>query len=431
MGKLNKFMEEKFIPVSTKIANNKYLKSVATGSMSLMAVIMVGAIFSLLSSIPFAPYTNLIESTGIKKVLEFVPKVTTDLLAVYMAFSVAYNAAKEFGKKEIAFNNGIFSLVSFMLLVPLQEIMQEGAYAPDTMMNLSYLGAKGVFVALITGILVTIIHCFIVNKNWTIKMPNGVPEQVSKSFISLIPAFVILIVFSLIKAGFAATSYESANNFIYTMIQTPVQNLTGSLPAFIIIVILSQVLWFFGIHGTYTVLPIFMPIWMGYIQDNTAALAAGQAIPNIYNVGLFNLTTIGGCGGTLGLVILMFFFAKSKRYKTFSKIVLPCGVFNTNEPLVFGMPIMLNTVLLIPFIITPAIILLLAVFFINIGLMPAPVGLMIPASTPPIFSGIMQGSWRLSLFEVFAIALQIGIYLPFFKVLDKQALKEEKEKQNN
>lgn len=81
-----------------------------------------------------------------------------------MAFSVAYNAAKEFGKKEIAFNNGIFSLVSFMLLVPLQEIMQEGAYAPDTMMNLSYLGVKGVFVALITGILMTVIHCFIVNK---------------------------------------------------------------------------------------------------------------------------------------------------------------------------------------------------------------------------------------------------------------------------
>ena len=149
-----------------------------------------------------------------------------------------------------------------------------------------------------------------------------------------------------------------------------------------------------------------------------------------YNVGLFNLTTIGGCGGTLGLVILMFFFAKSQRYKTFSKIVLPCGIFNTNEPLVFGMPIMLNAVLLIPFIITPLIILLLAVLFINIGLMPAPVGLMIPASTPPIFSGIMQGSWRLAVFEVFAIALQIGIYLPFFKVLDKQALKEE-ETQNN
>ena len=139
MGKLNKFMEEKFIPVSTKIANNKYLKSVATGSMSLMAVIMVGAIFSLLSSIPFAPYTNFIESTGIKKVLEFVPKVTTDLLAVYMAFSVAYNAAKEFGKKEIAFNNGIFSLVSFMLLVPLEEIMKEGAFAPDTLININYL----------------------------------------------------------------------------------------------------------------------------------------------------------------------------------------------------------------------------------------------------------------------------------------------------
>lgn len=431
MNKLKKFMEEKFIPTSTKIGNNKYLKSIAGGSMGLMAVIMVGAIFSLLSSIPFAPYTNFIESIGIKTVLDFVPKVTTDLLAVYMAFSVAYNAAKEFGHKEIAFNNGIFSLVSFMLLVPLQQVMQEGAFQPDTLINLNYLGSRGAFVALITGVIVTMIHCFIVNKNWTIKMPEGVPEQVSKAFVSLIPAFVILIVFSLIKAGFAATSYKSANNFIYSMIQTPVQNLTGSLPAFIIIVLLAQILWFFGVHGSYTVLPIFMPIWMGYIQENTAAVAAGQAIPHIYNVGLNNLTTIGGCGGTLGLVIVMFFFAKSERYKTFSKMVLPCGIFNVNEPLVFGMPIMLNVVLLIPFILTPLIILLLAVLFINIGLMPAPVGLMIPSSTPPILSGLMQGSWRLSVFEVFAIALSAVIYLPFFKVLDNQALKEEQAAKNN
>jgi PTS system cellobiose-specific IIC component len=121
----------------------------------------------------------------------------------------------------------------------------------------------------------------------------------------------------------------------------------------------------------------------------------------------------------------MFFFAKSKRYKAFSKIVMPCGLFNVNEPVVFGMPLMLNPITLIPFLLTPLLVLFLAYFAIKFNIMPAPIGLMIPASTPPIFSGLMQGSWKISVFEVFVIFLSAGIYFPFFKILDNQALKEE------
>jgi PTS system cellobiose-specific IIC component len=258
-------------------------------------------------------------------------------------------------------------------------------------------------------------------------MPDGVPEQVSKSFTALIPAFLILIIFSLIRVGFSLTSYESANNFIYTILQTPLQHLTGSLPAFILIVLISQLLWFFGVHGSYTVLPIFLPIWLGYIGENSAAYAAGKAMPHVFNIGLFDITTLGGCGATLGLVIVMFFFAKSERYKAFSKMVLPCGIFNVNEPVIFGMPLMLNPVIFIPFLLIPVAILLMAYAAIKLNLMPAPIGMMIPASTPPIFSGLMQGSWRISVFQVFAVLFSAVVYYPFFKALDKQALKEENE----
>lgn len=425
MEKFNKFMEEKFVPIASKVGANRYLKSLSVGSMSLMAIIMVGAIFSLLGTIPWEPYQQFIANTGLKQLFGFAPRVTTDLMAVYMVVGVAYSAAKIFNHEELAFNNTILALASFMILVPLKDILAEGAFAPDTFINISYLGAKGIFLALITGIIVTKIYCFIVNKKWTIKMPEGVPEQVSNAFISLIPAFVILILFSLIKLGFSATSFGTANDFIYKMLQAPLQNLASSLPTFIIIVLLSQVLWFFGVHGTYTVLPIFMPIWIGYIGENTAAYAAGQAVPFAFNVGLFNLTTLGGCGTTIGLVISMFFFAKSKRYKAFSKIVMPCGLFNVNEPVVFGMPLMLNPITIIPFMLTPLLVLILAYLAIKLNIMPAPVGLMIPASTPPIISGLMQGSWKLSVFEVFVIILSAVIYFPFFKVLDNQALKEE------
>lgn len=211
----------------------------------------------------------------------------------------------------------------------------------------------------------------------------------------------------------------------------PLQSMACSLPTFIVLVILAQVLWFFGVHGSYATLPLFFPIWMGYISENTAAVAAGKQVPYIYNFGLYNLTTLGGSGTTIGLVIVMFFCAKSKRYKAFSKIVMPCGLFNINEPVVFGMPVILNPVIFIPFLITPLIVLMLAYLSIRLGIIPAPIGLMIPSSTPPIFSGLMQGSWKLSVFEVFVIMLSAAIYYPFFKILDNQALKEEVDGEEN
>lgn len=427
MSKLNKFMEEKFVPVATKISSNSYLKAISAGSMNLMAIIIVGAIFSLLGSISYGPYQSLITSTGLKTVFSFAPKVTTDLIAIYMVFSVAFNGAKIFGQGEYAFESGMISLVSYLLLIPQTEVMPQGAFQPDVLINVQYLGARGIFLALITGVVVTKLYAFFIKKKLTIKMPEGVPVQVSNSFTALIPAFIILAIFSLVRVGFSLTSFGSANSFIYTMLQTPLQHLTGSLPAFILIVVLAQILWFFGVHGSYTVLPIFFPIWLGYIAENSAAYAAGQPIPHIFNFALYDITTIGGCGSTLGLVIVMFLFAKSKRYKTFSKMVLPCGIFNVNEPVVFGMPLMLNAVIFIPFVLVPVATLLMAYALIKTNIMPAPIGILIPGSTPPIFSGLMQGSWKISVFQAFAILFSAVVYYPFFKVLDNQALKQENE----
>lgn len=425
MNNFMKFMEEKFVPVAGKIGNNRYLKSLSVGSMSLMAIIMVGSIFSLLGSIAWAPYQSFITSTGLKQLFEFAPKITTDLMGLYMVFGVAYNAAKIFDHEELAFNNAILALASFLILIPFKVVQEEGSFMPVSYINVAYLGPKGIFLALIIAIIVTKIYCFIVERKWTIKMPAGVPEQVSNAFTSLIPSFVILILFSAVRIGFSLTSFGTANDFIYSVVQIPLQSLASSLPTFIILVVLAQVFWFFGIHGSYATLPLFIPMWMGYIGENTAAVAAGKEIPFVFNVGLYNLTCLGGAGTTIGLVLVMFFFAKSKRYKAFSKVVAPCGLFNVNEPVVFGMPLMLNPVTLIPFLITPLLVLLLGYLFIKMNLMPAPIGLMIPSSTPPIFSGLMQGSWKLSVFEVFVIFLSGAIYYPFFKVLDNQALKEE------
>ena len=262
-------------------------------------------------------------------------------------------------------------------------------------------------------------------------MPAGVPQNVSNSFTALIPGTIIVAIFAILNWLFTLTPWGNAEDAVYGLLQTPLSVLTGSLPAFMIAVVLSQVLWFFGIHGSYTILPIFMPIWMGYLADNAAAMAAGQPIPHVFNCGMFDLTTIGGCGCTIGLVIVMAIFAKSERYKTFAKIVLPCGLFNINEPLIYGFPLMLNAAMIIPFVVMPLISLVLGYVAIALGLMPAPVGLIGVTSMPIFFGGLLQGSWKIGVFQIVITIISCFVYYPFFMAMDKQALAEEKAAEEN
>ncbi|MDU1034266.1 PTS sugar transporter subunit IIC [Clostridium sp.] len=421
MKKFIQFMEDKFVPLANKISNNLYLKTISNGSMNLLGIIMLGSLFTVITSIAWEPYQNFLASTWIGTLLSYVPDFTIDLLALYMAFSVAYNGAKIFGIEKSALNSGLISVVSFLLLTPLNTTALEGA----TFLDVSYLGAKGVFAALIVAVITVKVMQFFVTRNIVIKMPEGVPTRVTESFTSLIPAVVIVLLFGLAKIGFAATEYETANGFIYTILQAPLQSLTGSLPAFLCLILIAQLLWFFCIHGSMTVLPILFPIFLGYLAENTAAVEAGLTAPNPINFGLYDLACLGGCGATIGLVIVMFFFSKSKRYKAFSKVVLPCGLFSVNEPVIFGMPLMLNVMMLIPFLITPVIIVSLGYFLIQIGIITPTIGVLGAGSLPPVIHGIVQGSLSFGIFEIFATIISMAIYYPFFKVLDNQALKEE------
>lgn len=423
MNKFMNMMEKYLVPLANKISANRYLKTISNGSMALLGVIMLGSLFTVVSSITWDPYQSFLTSTGLGTLFSYVPDYTIDLLALYMAFSIGYQGAKIFEIGDKAFNAGAISLVCFLLLTPINATALEGS----TFLDIAYLGAKGVFVALITGIITVKILELFVKKNFTIKMPNGVPSMVMESFSALVPAAVIVFVFALIKLGFANTSFETANNFIYTMLQTPIQSLTGSLPAFLVLILIAQLLWFFGVHGSMTVLPILFPVFLGYLAENTAAVEAGGIAPNVINFGLYDLACLGGCGATIGLVIVMFFFSKSKRYKAFSKLVLPCGLFGVNEPVVFGMPLMLNVMMLIPFLLTPLVIVTLGYFLIQINVITPTIGVLGAGSLPPLVHGIVQGSLSFGIYELVATVISMILYFPFFKILDKQAFAEEQQ----
>ena len=415
-----RFLNEKLVPFSTKVAQNKYIQAIGQGSMGLMAIILVGSIFNLLNTLPIEAYQGFLASTGLSDVFNAIYNAAMNFMGLFMVASVARGAAKSFGHEELVIENMFLALMGYLILVPLTA-----NDAGDSLVNINYLGSRGAFMAFITALLTTKIHIWVTERGFTIKMPAGVPESVGKTFTAIIPGFFCAVVFGAIRLAFSFSPQGNVIDTVYTLLQAPLAGITGSLPGFIILIIVAQLLWFVGVHGSYTVLPILFPIWFSYLPENMAAAAAGQPVPHLWNICMYDFACNGGCGCTLGLVIVMALFAKSQRYKQFSKLVLPCGIFNINEPVVFGLPLMYNFTFIIPFMVTPILSLLLAYACIQLGLMPAPTGIIGVSSMPIVVYGLMQGSWKIGVYQIVATLMSAAIWFPFFKVADAQALTEE------
>ena len=314
--------------------------------------------------------------------------------------------------------------MSFLIVTPLAQIMTKDDKVV-TAISLDWLGARGLFVAMIVGIVASLLFILFTKKGWVIKMPEGVPPMVSQSFSSLIPMVVIGTIFLIIGYLFSLTSFGSIHSLIYTFIAAPLQKVGGSFGGMVVFTIALHLLWFFGIHGGNVVGSITNPFLLPLALENLAVYQAGGTPEHIYSAAFKNTYQFGGSGMTIALVIMMVFLAKSERFKTLGKLALPANIFYINEPVIFGLPIVLNTTLIIPFVLAPLITQMLAYGLTVIGILPVLIGYQIPWSMPPIISGFIQGGWQVALFQVFSIVLTFAIYYPFFKIVDKQACLEE------
>ena len=411
----NKYVN-KALELSSKVASNVYLDAISKGLMGTLPILIIGSIGCLLGVFPFDPYLQFIEKIGVKTYFLAASTVTTSCLSIYAAFLIGYRLAGSFKCDQIP--AGLISVFAFFITTPLTK---------DSGLMMEFMGAKGLFGAMIAALIATRIYCAFMNVDkLKIKMPDGVPPMIANTFTALIPAILVGLIFIAVATIFSFTPYGSFTQLVYTVIVTPLNSLGGSVWSLVVLILVQMLLWFFGIHGSMTVLPILFPIWLSYIGDNTAAMAAGKSIPHVLNIGLWDLANLGGSGATIGLVILMFFKAKSEQYKSFGKLTLPCGIFSVNEPVIFGLPVILNPIMLIPFILCPIVLVCLGYALIQFGIVTAPIGILGLGSMPPLISGIMQGSLSWGIFQLVAVVISIIIYYPFFKTLDNQALMNEK-----
>ena len=427
-------LQNVLIPFSQKVNNSKILKGISGGFSAMLPVVMVGAIFTLLASLNIGPYQSFITSIGLKPLLAIPQDFTTNMISVYAVFLIAKAEAAVLGMDDKdSVSSGIMALMAFLIMIPLGV---SGA-DPETgvvvniagAVNTTFLGSAGLFTAMIVGILFPYIHNFFIKNNIGIKMPESVPPMISKSFSALVPALAIAALAVILRTLAGMTSYGSVTMLIYGLLKAPLTALAASPITFILLLVICNILWFFGIHGGMVATSIMAALYTELTLENLAAYGAGQALPNIIiQPAWFGMGNIGGSGCAIGLCLCLALFSRSERYKALNKVSLPAGICGISEPMVFGFPLVLNPVMLIPMIVAPIVTFLLGYAAMAIGLVPYMAGVNVATGTPVLLSAFAAwADWRGIVLQAVLIAVAVAIYYPFFRACDNQALKEEQE----
>lgn len=292
------------------------------------------------------------------------------------------------------------------------------------------IGSQGLFVAILIALLSTEIYRFISNRNLVIRMPEGVPPAVAKSFLALVPGFCVLAVVLALRLLVEATPFGDINTMITDLVGIPMSHIGGSLPGMIVSVILIGILWTLGLHGDTIVLVFIRPVWLTNMSENLAAFQNGLPIPHIITQQFYDLWIApGGTGALLGLVIFMLIRSRSVQMKQLGKIAAPGSLFNISEPMVFGIPLVMNPYLVVPFILTPVVLVIVSYTAMATGLVAPPAGIALPFTTPIIVSGYLATGGHVSgsILQIVNLAISLVMYYPFFRVWDNLQFREEQQ----
>jgi len=426
MGKFIEFLDKYLSGPMGKLAAQRHLRAIRDGVASAIPFIIVGSFFLILAAPPL-PDGNAIRTWMLQHslVIGLPFRVTMFVMSLYVAFGIGYNLAKSY--KIDPLTGGQLALAALLMTNFPTTIVDN----PGWWMPLGNFGGAGLFVTMIVSIFAVEIFRLCIKYNVTIKMPEQVPDAISRSFAAIFPAAIVIILIGIITLpnpiGFGVDLHG-----LMIQLVSPLVIAGDSLPGVLVLIFLITFFWSFGIHGVSVVGSIARPFWLVYAEANAAAIDAGyvgSALPHIAPETFYQwFVWIGGSGATLGLLFACFIVARSKYIKTMSKAAFLPGLFNINEPVIFGMPIVLNPVLMIPFMIAPMVMAIIAWFATSIGLV-TPTYAIAPWTLPaPIGAFIATGGdWMGVVLGLVNIAIATLIYLPFIKVYDTSLLKQETE----
>ncbi|WP_367006046.1 PTS cellobiose transporter subunit IIC [Streptococcus sp. ZY19097] len=417
---MNKFLDAisaKLLPLANVLGSNRYLGVLRDAFMLAFPITMFGSIIVVINNLPF--FSDNLKGT-LYDLLGNGQLATMSIMTVFVVFGIGYYLSKSYNVEGVF--GGAVALSSFLLLTPFYT-QTDGGETVSNVLSLDRLGAKGMFLGMITAFIAAELYSRFSNKGWQIKMPETVPPAVAKSFAALIPGTLTLSIFLGINAIVTGVFNVNLHDIIYQVIQKPLVGLGSSLGATLIALFFVQLLWFFGLHGQILVNSVMDPIWNTLNLENLEAYNAGKEVPHIISKAFMETFTVGlgGSGMTLAVIIIMAFVLKKKMYRDVGRLALGAGIFNVNEPVIFGLPIVMNATILIPWLIAPLIVTTLNYSVMALGIVPAPTGVSVPWTVPVFFSGMMAtNSIMGGILQLIDVLLVGIIWYPFLLVLDRQ-----------
>lgn len=440
-NKFNGFMERSIVPFAAKLNEQRHVAAIRDAFMYTFPITMAASLVILINNLLFSKDGFIAQILFLPKFfpnlndaqswLNSVTNGTMDILSIFIAYLVAQNLAKHFKADEML--TGLTGIAVFMILYT-PAIVKDGInYLPKT-----YLGAQGLFVAMICGGLVgEFLPKLFKVKKLQIKMPDMVPPAVARSFNGMIPIVIIIMLAAILNHLISLFSPEGINQVIYDAIQTPLRKAGVNIFSVVLFAIAQNLLWLVGIHGPNTLNALRSVIFTEADLSNQQFINAhGTAwgVPYRVTWGTMNdvFANMGGSGMTLGLLIAIFIASKREDYRSIAKMAFVPGLFNINEPLMFGLPIVMNPILAVPFILTPVINILVGYCVTSVwNLIPTPAFGLTWTTPGPLMPFLGTGGNLLGLVIGFiCLGISILTYLPFVIAANRVAQKEQQDTQN-
>ncbi len=416
MNMMNK-LEAKIMPIALKISQNRELTAVREAMYVMMPFLIIGSFFLLFASFPVAGYRELVAQYLGNDWHLYLTKITDStfgIMTIFVVIGTSYFYAID--TEETGLLAAFTTFMFFLIITP---------FAEGTI-PFEWIGAKGMLLGIISALIITKIYITLYKKELFPKMPDSVPTGVTKSFNSLIPITIIAIMAIIINVIISLTAFASLHDVVYTLLSIPLLKVGNTLPGIVFSEMIASILWTFGVHGNDIVLSIMRPIWLQLSAENLQMVQNGLEPLNIITQQFKDAyLQIGGSGSTLPLLLVILLTSKSKHMKMVASLALIPGLFNINEPVIFGLPIVLNPILAIPFIIVPAVYATISYLAMSFGLVTLTNGLVIPWTTPVGLSGLLVSGPSGALLQIVLVIVGMLIYYPFVKMIDKQLRAQE------
>ncbi|PHX70343.1 MAG: PTS lactose transporter subunit IIC [Opitutia bacterium] len=405
MNAATKFLNRRLVSTLTALSDNSYLSAIRAGMVSVVPLTIIGGLFMIVSYLPVPGWEARVASW--LPLLQIPVTATFGLLAVFVCFAISYDLGKRLKQEAI-----VSATMATLIFLLLQIQPKDQTFVMDG------LGSRGLFTAILIALITVRVQKFFNDTNVVIKLPPSVPTVVYESFLSLSPMIFLVVAFWLIRFVLGV----DINDLLQGAFK-PLVFALNTLPGILGYAFLVTLLWSVGVNGDNALDAIVAPIFLQFLTANVIATTQGLPLPYVTANGFFTtFVNVGGTGATIALALVLW-NSREPGFRNVSRVSLPTQIFQINEPIFFGLPIVLNPIFMVPYILNALLLTAGSYLLIDCGLIHKPF-VNVPWTTPPIIGHylVTGGDWRAAVWGLVSIVLAMAVYYPFARMAERQRL---------